>query len=565
MVQRTAALKLARRSFLGACALAPAWSAPAPRARMRTLDGTGKVWDIWRIPGRFTKNPDIIRFPSGRMMLVFCETDQHWALKFSRITTLESTDGGKTWGNPRVVAEADIQKGEERWVTPRISRLGSGRLVIICDHDDYHYYHEDRPSGIWMWTSGDEGRTWSQPRLTGVPGIEPGRVTELADGTLLMNAHMAFRDNFKMAEFVMRSTDGGQTWKDLVPIAKDKVHNHVEGHILVHSSGALACILRENNHNGYPSYAAYSNDQGRSWSKPRALPFSGDRPFAGELPDGRVLVTYRNQLGNFGTHGWLGDIFANEGWQPGGVHYGDETTLRDGLLHIANRPGALTQYWLMPPESFRCDVMMEARLRVDGPPGAPIAVMNVSRHGLTLSVLRDQIWCDFRRGAMTPNPADPSAIRIDVIHKVDMTQERTLRLQTRAGRMWVAVDGKEVIHGVMIREWPLEPTWFGRPRESKGEAWFRHVTWHAVNETEPEIFWSWDAKSGRFPDQYQIDRMLEINPNPPVTGRRPDNGYSSWLELPGGDIYMVDYTTRGDAPPQSHLYAARFRAGDFTA
>src|SRR5882762_8751666 len=242
---------LGSTSLIAAAASAPlARAASTPRQRMRTLDGSGRVWDIWRKPGRFTKNPDIVRFPSGRMMLVFCDDDQHWAEESSKITTLESTDGGKSWGNLKIIADADIQKGQERWVTPRLSRLKSGRLAIICDHDDYHYYHEDRPSGIWIWFSDDEGRTWSAPKLTGVPGIEPGRLNELADGTLLMNAHMAFRDNFKMAEFVMRSSDGGQTWKDRAVIAKDKVHNYCEGHILTHSSGTLACILRENNHSG---------------------------------------------------------------------------------------------------------------------------------------------------------------------------------------------------------------------------------------------------------------------------------------------------------------------------
>src|SRR5262249_56767162 len=130
-----------------------------------------------------------------------------------------------------------------------------------------------------------------------------------------------------------------------------------------------------------------------------------------------------------------------------------------------------------------------------------------------------------RAGRAPHNPADPNEVRVDVVHRVDMTREHTLRLQTRAGRMWVAIDGEEVIHGVTTREWPLEPTWFGRPRESRGSVALRHVTWRAANETEPEIFWSWEARSGKFPDQYQLDRMLAINPNPPVEGRRPDNGY----------------------------------------
>src|SRR6266567_4692505 len=112
---------ITRRQLLGSASLAAAAADAAPpsrRQKMRTLDGSGRVWDIWRKPGRFTKNPDIVRFPSGRMMLVFCDDDQHWAESSSVITTLESMDGGKTWGGPKIVASANIAAGEERWVTP---------------------------------------------------------------------------------------------------------------------------------------------------------------------------------------------------------------------------------------------------------------------------------------------------------------------------------------------------------------------------------------------------------------------------------------------------------------
>jgi hypothetical protein len=158
--------KLNRRQFLGTTALAASASAALgagptalQRSAMETLEGTGHVWPIWRNPGRFTKNPDIVRFPSGKMLLVFCDADQHWAQSITRITTIETTDEGKTWGNPKVIAEADIRKGEERWVNPRMTLLKSGRLIVICDHDDYRHVHEDQPSGIWIWFSDDKGRT----------------------------------------------------------------------------------------------------------------------------------------------------------------------------------------------------------------------------------------------------------------------------------------------------------------------------------------------------------------------------------------------------------------------
>ena len=293
---------------------------------MRTLEGTGRLFDVWRIPRRFTKNPDLIRFPSGKLMLVFCDCDKHWPEESSRITTLESSDGGATWGNPRVVAEALIGQGEERWLTPRLSLLRSGRLVIVCDHDDYTYYHIDRPSGVWIWFSDDAGATWSEPRHTTIPGIEPDRVVELADGALITTTEVVLKDNWRLAMLASRSRDGGLTWDPPSAVAKDPGHDYNEGAVVVLSNGALACVMREENHNGYPSCVAFSYDLGRTWSGVRPLPFSGDRPYAKELRDGRVLVTYRNQAGNRGTHAWVGDLTA-AAYQVAGVHYGDEVRL----------------------------------------------------------------------------------------------------------------------------------------------------------------------------------------------------------------------------------------------
>ena len=561
--------QLNRREFIGTAALAAsaaetfAGSVPAPTSSgMKALEPE-RVWTVWRPAGRFTKNPDIVRFASGRMMLVYSDSDQHWAQGVTRITTLESTDGGKTWGNPKVIAEADVSKGQERWITPRITLLKSGKLIIICDHDDYRHAHEDQPPGIWIWFSDDEGRTWSEPRLAGVPGLEPGRIIELTDGTLLMSSQMNFRDNFKIGEFVMRSKDGGLTWDNMSIIAKDRVHNFCEGQLTILSSGVLACVMRENNHNGYPSYVSFSYDQGYTWNRPQPLPFSGDRPFIGQMADGRVLVTYRNQSGNAGTNAWLGDLFTEVGYQVFGVHYGDEVAFESQTLHIKNVAGADTHYVMMPPESFRTDIVFEVTLRVEGPRDTAAAVVNLGRVGISANIASDKIWCTYgRRVGQGPNPPHGFLLGADAVHAVDMTTEHKISLRTLRGRFWMEVDGVPVLHFVLMQEYTLEPTLFGRTKTCSGDVWVRSLGYSTVNETEPAYSWAWEARSGKLPDQYQYDNIMVIAPNPPEAGKTSDHGYSSWLQLPNGRIYFVDYSNRGDAPPASHIYAAEFSVED---
>ena len=195
--------------------------------------------------------------PGGKLLCVFNETDYHWPTEFSRITVIASGDYGATWGNPRIVDQAYRRRGEERWVTPRISRLRDGRLVIVCDQNDYQHCHESQPPGIYAWWSEDDGDTWSSRVATGIPGIEPDRVCELEDGTLLVGSHYLFRATRKKGESVSRSSDGGKSWQRLSIVASDRVHHFVEGALLPLRSGRLVCIMRESNHNNYPSYLAF--------------------------------------------------------------------------------------------------------------------------------------------------------------------------------------------------------------------------------------------------------------------------------------------------------------------
>ncbi len=109
-------------------ALAPFASAadPAPRAPSdyiqlspRTVDS--RVFDVWRNPGRFTKNPDIIDLPSGRLLLVYADDDRHWSQEAQDLTILASDDQGRTWTRHGIVRTRTIRsRPDGHRVGPRL-------------------------------------------------------------------------------------------------------------------------------------------------------------------------------------------------------------------------------------------------------------------------------------------------------------------------------------------------------------------------------------------------------------------------------------------------------------
>ena len=157
--------------------------------------------------------------------------------------------------------------------------------------------------------------------------------------------------------------------------------------------------------------------------------------------------------------------------------------------------------------------------------------------------------------------ASSNRIRIDLLHKVDMISYRRIRLQARGGLFSVILDGQTVASRALYNDFPLQGTWFGHLVGAMGDSLWRDVVYSVTNQSEPNRHWH--AVQGQYPDQYQIDHVLELHANPPGPDYQPDNGYFSWVELSDGLIFIVDYTNRGDAVPTSHLYGVCFSLPDF--
>jgi hypothetical protein len=534
---------------------------------------------VYADPRHYAKNPDLCQLPDGRLLCTFMQGDQHIPFEYSRVVLMESADGGETWTAPRVLAEAITGIGvwgaapdadHEPWLSPRITRLRDGRLIIICDKDDHQHAHEGQPPGIYAWWSRDDGRTWDGPRPTGVPGIEPDRVVELDDGTLLMGTHFQVAATQRLGEFVARSGDGGQTWEPVVPVATDDVHNLCEGAIVQLPNRRLVCVMRENNHNNYPCYLSFSEDRGLTWSKAVEAPFSGDRPYGGLLSDGRFLVTHADQAGRPVTNAWTGDIeaAAEHGYRVaiGGANRGRGTalgtaplagqavnvpslevgrnqhlvTLSPEALRLENKWETPIRYHLLPPDREETEVELEAEVRIEGA-GGPKLIFQVARVGLYLEVAPGWLRLAPQRGGHGWMAR----------RELDLTAWRTLRAVHGGGLVEVFVDGESVARFTHFREAPWDRSYFGSAGDHNGAAHLRRVR-YVTRDAGRTHTWEWAAAGGEHPNQYEIDRWVTLETNQEAL---PDHGYTTWVERPDGRVLVLETSGAGAPLQKAFIHA----------
>ncbi len=526
-----------------------------------------RSYTAWASNGRFTKNPDLVRLPTGRLLFIYSDNDQHWSQETQILTLVASDDDGKTWYKFNEIARANLRKGDERMVTPRLSLLADGRLVALIDHDDFGHFHEDQPLGNWIFWSSDGGKTWSKPEVPNIPGFEPDRVVELPDGTLAVGSHVMRGDSMEFADILSTSSDGGKTWRESATIAHDGYHRYCEGAVVVldrrdGKGKELACVLRQNHCSGVPSLVSFSQDNGLSWSTPQLCPFAIHRPYAKQLPDGRVLVTGRHVNGVIGTVAWCGNLRAEAGHpQVGGPRHAHLAALsKDALVIDSKASGGNCRYSMLPAESNRSEVTLEATLKVGGgEAGKPLALMSLAH---LMANGRPALLC------IGADYISFNSERVDDRKRVDMTRLRTITMHHRRGLLRVLVDGEIVINQCILREGRALGEWFGNDAGGRtcfgsawdaGTSWWQSVDYRAVNPSHPDHRWSWKASDGVHPDDYQRRRLVLLHGNPPGEDKVLDNGYSSWVVMPDGSIQFVDYSSQGDPPSKAHIVGLRFR------
>ena len=515
---------------------------------MRTLspDQINCVANSDTYPGVAPLNPGgwyhsvggVVATPSG-LVACYRRSDAHCA-HWTDIMIAYSNDGARTWHGQHAIAHSSVWEDRRVWVAPQLSRLRDGRLAIVCDQghrgteNDWpmltHWQQPNRGMANFLFWSHDDGRTWSAPQQVDAVGGQPGYILECADGTLLFTRTESMKTDALenpplpwgpayYRNVVVASEDGGRTWAPRGTLSDDPFHSDGEVGLLELRPGRLMALSRigfAGGAAGQPSRVFFSDDGGRSWSAPQLAPVYAQRPIIGLLPDGRVLVTYRD-ISTPGNWACAFDPERELRFEPAPWLWDEERCgLADGEL-VLNTAGGVegkVEFGLYPALDSRARVDLSVTLRLE--PGHEGASVHA---GLPVTLFPDRVEAALPDGEFFRRARD-------------LTRPRTLRVLRAPGQLALWLDGElqmerspQRYNDRLVRFGASQP----------GRSFWRAASTAVQNAAGHSIQWAWQARDG-YPDAFRRTHAVCLS-------RSADCGYGGWTMVNDG-VVVVDYTNR---------------------
>ncbi len=265
---------------------------------------------IDREKGQYLGHPTTVLLEDNKtMLIVYPKGHGRGGIVYKR-----STDGGLTWSDRLPTPKSWETSREVPTIHRVIDANGTKRLIMW--------------SGLYparLAVSENDGQSWSELKSAGDWGgivvmgcLEPVKTGKGHYMAMFHDDGRFFTSKAKQEKpvvftlFKTFSRDGGLTWAQPEAIlARSDVHLCEPG-IIRSPDGRQLCVLLRENSRRRNSYVIFSNDEGKSWTKPRELPASltGDRHTGRYTKDGRLFISFRDRTHDTPTFGdwvaWVG-------------------------------------------------------------------------------------------------------------------------------------------------------------------------------------------------------------------------------------------------------------------
>ncbi len=201
-----------------------------------------------------------------------------------------SEDGCKTWSNADSITCPDGVSGFIPFGD--VIHLPVGRLAVSC------YAMEESGDSAYVFFSEDDGRSWGGARLIGADEYNETDLLYLGDGKILA----ASRSRRGGETWLFTSADEGQTWSNNGPVT---LPLEMPAHLAKLRDGSVLLTYGVRHRGLLGVCARLSSDDGATWDAPRVLfnttvkiantspaGTDGGYPSSVQLDDGTIVTAY---------------------------------------------------------------------------------------------------------------------------------------------------------------------------------------------------------------------------------------------------------------------------------
>lgn len=265
------------------------------RALLARSSDNGKTWSqpttLVDTPGD-DRHPVIVEHPDGTLVCIFFLIDNWYGYdkppagrnKNSRVASIRSTDGGKTWSEP-VIMPSPFEYYDRMCGKPVLLENGD---ILLSTYGKEHWFAAEQ---LGVYLSSDSGKSWKfVSRLEGSVGaLDEPAITKAKDGKIVMIARPNGEISF--------SSDDGRRWTS----PRQFGIKMVAPCLMTLKDGTIVCIFGWGGTGGLQ--IMWSDNDGRTWTVPaKDRGFSIDNSvyvygIGTEMPDGSIYVVYYDPAG----------------------------------------------------------------------------------------------------------------------------------------------------------------------------------------------------------------------------------------------------------------------------